>query len=278
MAVNPLRSEDGESVRPFLIGCLMAFLSMAAYAAEQTPPKGVVKPQFFDKQGIKVLGYQKGPGGLNVWQVERNGVRTTFYTTPDNKALISGVVWDAVTGANLSDALIPNVAQAASDGGVPEAIKGIDTLVGVKEGKGSMEKTLYIIFDPRCPHCHAVFRKTRQYVAQGGTIKWIPVTVLGQSTEGARLVADVLQSPNPIQALGAIVAGKRNGERQPSAATSRAIAENEAYFFAAFDRNKSAGTAGVPVAFFMTKDGSPQMVSGVDDDLLLQQIFTDIRK
>ena len=259
------------------------FILFAKTALAVSLPAGVVKPPFFDKQGINVLSYQKGPSGLHVWKVERNGVRTLFYTTPDNKTLISGVAWDAKTGANLSDQFItPDMQSAArgdqfAPGKIPDAIKGIDSLAGIREGSGGLDKTLYILFDPRCGHCHAVYKKTRQYLASGGTIKWIPVTVLGQPEAGARQVADILQARNPVQALAAAMADKNPGS-QPSAQTLKAISENEAYFWAAFERNPTAGNAGVPVAFFVTKQGVPQMVGGIDDDILLNKIFMDIKK
>lgn len=279
-------------MRKHMLACLLAampLLAVAVAADTVSLPPGVVKPPFFDKQGISVLSYQKGPSGLSVWKVERNGVRTLFYTTADNKTLISGVAWDAKTGSNLSDGFITpdmqTTAQAQpsidtsqfSPTKIPDAIKGVDSLVGIKEGKGPMDKTLYIMFDPRCPHCHAAYKKTRQFVANGGTIKWIPVTVLGRPDEGARLVADILQATSQAQALAAAMGGSAKGS-QPNAQTLKVISENEAYFWAAYDRNKAAGTAGVPVAFFVTKQGVPQMVGGIDDDILLQQIFADIKK
>lgn len=271
-----------------IVGLVLVLYGLNAAAADVSKlPPGVKKPAFFDKEGISVLSYQKGPSGLHVWKVERQGVRTVLYTTADNKTLISGVMWDAATGTNLSDGFItPDVAapQAQVDASqfspdkVPDAIKGISTLVGVKEGRGTLDKTLYIIFDPRCPHCHDVYAKTRQFVAKGGTIKWIPVTVLGRSPDGVQEVAGILQSTSPERALASTMAGKPVVITNPSAQTIKTISENEAYFWAAFDRNKAAGTPGVPVAFFVTNQGVPQMVGGIDDDILLNQIFTDIKK
>lgn len=276
-------------MRKYALACLMVGWHLFA-VAEIALPSGVVKPPFFDKNGITVLSFQKGPSGLNVWKAERNGVRTIFYTTADNKTLVSGLMWDARTGTNLSDAFItpdiqttPTNAQPAIDTSqfspdkIPDAIKGIDALIGIKEGNGGPAATLYIIFDPRCPHCHAAYRKTRQFVAGGGTIKWIPVTVLGRPDEGVRLVADILQASNPVQGLAAAMAGKNVGSK-PSPQTLKTIIENEAYFWAAFDRNKTAGMAGVPVAFFVTKQGVPQMVGGVNDDILLHQVLTEVKK
>lgn len=271
-------------MRTFVAG-MMLLMSMliGQQAFAGSLPAGVTKPQFFDRQGINVLSYQKGPGGLNVWKVERNGKRALFYTTSDNKVLISGVIWDASSGQNLSDNFITPDLQSESTAAqfspdkTPEAIKGIDMLTGIREGSGSMDKTLYIMFDPRCHHCHAAYKKTRQFVANGGTIKWIPVTVLGQPEDGARKVAGILQSSNPAKAFAAAMAGAPAVET-PNAKTAQAIKENEAYFWAAFERNPTAGNAGVPVAFFVTKQGIPQMIGGVDDDLLLNQIFSDIKK
>jgi hypothetical protein len=273
-----------------------------AYAGDQKSqlqaayPAGVVKPAFFDKQGITVTGYQKGASGLNVWQVEKGSTKTVFYTTADNKTLISGIFWDAESGANLSDAYIPDSAKLSPDAAVvPQervelqaansgpskisaAISGISKLTGITEGKAAPDKTLYIIFDPRCPYCHGAYTKTREYVKKGGTIKWIPTTVLGQSGDGATLVADILQSKDPVAAMAKTIGKKGRGAAFPNVETMKALRENEEYFFAAFDANPSLGQPGVPVAFFETQAGKPQMVVNVDDPVLLSNILKDIKK
>lgn len=286
---------------------LMGMLLMPMFAMAQTValPAGVVKPAFFDKQGIKVLAHQKGAGGLNVWTVERGPTKTVLYTTPDNKVLLSGVLWDASSGVNLSDTFISDdmrvapgdrpalaspapvaqepsfvakVAQVFSPSKISAPIKGVATLKGIKEGRAPDDKTLYIFFDPRCPYCASVYRKTRDYVKKGGTIKWVPVVILGDRVNGSSLIADTLQASNPPAVLGSVMGSRGSGSTKPNAATTKALEENEAYFFAAFDANKGAGPAGVPVAFFETKDGAPQMVSGIDDDVLLNRILMDIKK
>lgn len=280
----------------------MALLAVPIFGVAQTAAVAQPEPPaFFAKQGIKVLSYQKAAGGLNVWQVQRGGTKTVFYTSPDNKVLMSAVLWDAATGVNLSDNYItrdmlvmPSDVPALT--GTPQAlpdmtptgtltkmsqeIKGVATLYGIKEGKAAADKTLYIMFDPRCKYCHNVYQKTRAFVKAGGTIKWIPTTVLGDSYGGSSLVADIAQASNPLAALASTLSTppRASGAARPNEATKKAIAENEAYFFAAFKMNKGAGEAGVPVAFFETKNGSPQMVGGVDDEALLAKIFSDIKK
>jgi thiol:disulfide interchange protein DsbG len=284
----------------------------AAGAATVTLPAGVNRPAFFDANNIEVLSYQHGPGGLNVWTVNRRGVSTVLYTTADNKVLLSGVLWDAKSGGNLSDAFIPEppnapaqssaqpsespalapqgvsvaeplaaastVAVPAKPGTVAAPIAGVSALRGVKEGNATAAKTLYILFDPRCPHCKNVYVETRDYVRKGLSIKWIPTTVLGRDSVGTAMVADVMQDPNPVAAMARVEMG---GFRQPSVvdkATLSAIADNNEYFWAAFDRNTSVGPAGVPVGFFQTHAGMPQMVTNLEDPALLARIFKDIQQ
>ena len=279
-------------------------LSVAAAPAAEAPlPAGVVKPAFFDAHNIKVLTYIKGVGGLNVWQVERNGMQTVFYTTPDNKTLISGVLWDAASGEVQSDAYITaamttpeNVARingtapavdatpvaaakpVATPGRVSAPISGVAALTGIKEGKGSDANTLYIVFDPRCPHCKNVFDQSRDFVRKGGSIKWIPTTVLGDPQDGLNRVATILQSRDPVAALNVVEHSTMLGRVDVKPETIKAIADNEAYFWLAFQRNPSAGQPSVPVAFFQTRDGAPQMVSDLDDPVLLQRVFKDMSK
>lgn len=280
-----------------LAACAMLIACAPALAQRASGPTAPAsqKPAFFERQGIKVLAELPGVGGLHVWQVERNGLKTVLYTTPDNKVLLSGVLWDATSGKNLSDAYItPEMVQSApsaptaqaaaeptpraKSSGPSEALKAISALTGIKEGNAAVDKTLYIIFDPRCPHCHAAYMKTRKYVANGGSIKWLPSTVLGNGGDGAKLIADILQSKDPRMAMATVMGKTSGGTSTPSPQTMHAIGENEAYFWASFDQNKGAGVAGVPVAYFETQDGSPQMVAGIDDDALLQRILTDIKK
>lgn len=263
-------------------------LAMSVMAPLSSLTFGAVKPAFFDKQGIKVLAETKGPGGLTAWRVMRNGVQTVFYSTADGKVMLSGVLWDSATGKNLSDTYMVGLPDSRANssakpvkpwnGVVPDQIKGIAALTGVKEGNASIEKTLYIMFDPRCTHCHSVYRNTRDYVARGGSIKWLPVTVLGNSSEGASLVAAVLQSKTPSSALASAMMGFRPGRAQPGKSDLQTISENEAYFWAAYRINPAAGSAGVPVAFFMTQDGKPEMLGGIDDPALLPNILNRVWK
>lgn len=74
-------------------------------------------------------------------------------------------------------------------GAVPESMKTVDSLAGVKEGKGGIGDTVYIIIDPRCPYCREAYNLTRAYAAKGHSIKWIPSAALGNPEDGVPLAA-----------------------------------------------------------------------------------------
>lgn len=288
-------------MKNFLV-CVVWALALFAGVASAAPVK---EPPVFKQLNFKVIGSVQGPSGLTVWTVERPvpggaPVRTVLMTTPDGATLISGVVWDAASGRNLSDQFLSSAgvvapiptpvavgagpAQAAaqlpvSADGVPLAIKDIEKLSGIKEGKDSPLGTLYVIFDPQCPHCHNLYKASRQFVANGLSIKWIPVAVVGGTRDGKRLVAEFMQASKPQDAFKRVMSDENYiPSASPNASTLEQLQENTQYLFAAFRRNPGAGQPVVPVVFFVTKQGQPQMVAGVEDVPMLTQIRGDMKK
>lgn len=245
-----------------------------------------------------------GAGGLTAWTVEKNGHRVVLYTTADGRAVISGIVWDSFTGRNLSDQFIPQppaavlpplggstgaaAAQPAGattpkggalvgnyKGSIPESIKTIDTLAGIKEGTGGPADTLYIIFDPRCPYCRKAYGATRAYVQKGFTIKWIPAVALGNPDQGAPLASTILQAPVPQQqdALARVLGNHDQLMAAPTKATQAALTRNLQFLFAAF-QNSGQKEVGVPAAFFLDKQtGNPRMMTGISELPVIEQVF-----
>ncbi|RXF38773.1 hypothetical protein EG864_15845, partial [Enterococcus faecalis] len=104
---------------------------------------------------------------------------------------------------------------------------------GVKEGKGGIADTLYIIVDPRCPYCRKAYNITREYVKKGYTIKWIPTVALGDPANGLPLAATILQSKD--KDVVERVLGKHEQIRtQPTKETEEALRTSLAFMFAAF--------------------------------------------
>jgi hypothetical protein len=286
------------AARPAPKGEASAGASMPAAAA------GIDQAALVRRYGNIVEQRPLGAGGLTAWTVEKNGRRVVLYTTNDGQAIMSGIVWDAFTGRNLSDAVLPampavqpplGAAPAAPgaaapaamatpptgalngkfSGTLPESIKAIETLAGVKEGKGGPADTLYVIFDPRCPYCRQAYNRTRDYVKRGHTIKWIPAVVLGNPEQGAPLAATVLQAgaAGQADALRRVLGNKEAVATPPSKATLEALARSENFFYAAFQNNQ-VDKVGVPVAFFLDKKtGQPRMMMGVSEMPVIEEIF-----
>ena len=233
--------------------------------------------------------------GMTAWVVEKNGKRIVLYTTPEGEkmAVIAGVVWNnqgeeissmplqvlwSAEDAGRAQQHAPQAATASVaamsgtfSGEIPPAMRTVDSLQGVKEGQGGIGDTVYVIIDPRCPYCQQAYQLTRPYVAKGHTIKWIPTTALGDKANGTPIAATILQQTDP--AVLARVLGKHEQIRTaPTPETEKALDLNLQFMFAAFEQN--GGKPGVPVAFYIDhRTGKPQMMTGLTDEIVLQDIF-----
>lgn len=252
----------------------------AASPERSAPTQAPVAPPAFAVKGFRVLGHQLDQHGqLNVWTVQHTltGTKTILYSTLDNSVFFTGALWDGATGANVSDPFYGPIMQAEApvDGAaatttptpsgappaIPESIQRLAQLKGVKEGDAPLYRTLFVFFDPRCPYCKQFYDISRdRQELRGRSIVWLPTTVLGDRARGSAQIAEIMQSPNPVEALKIAFSGFSSTNVQPSPTTLEAIKENERIFFTAFQGNPNAGSAGVPVAFFVDRAGNPQMV------------------
>lgn len=268
-------------------------------ASEQSPAILAAMSRYGKVVSVKPVGV----GGLTAWVMEKNGRKVVLYTTSDGTALIHGALWETATGKNVSDKFVPApspmpvaavplptaatgapVAGSAAgvgwmvgkaSGPIPESIRTIETLAGVREGQGGPMDTLYIIYDPRCPHCQDAYKLLRQYVKQGFTIKWIPTAALGENEEGLAKAAALLQTgPANMQEYLDKALGQHADIRvKPSPESINHLHRNFAFLLRAFQGN-NMGNAGVPAGFFFNKkSGGPHMLTGLDDPNVLVQIF-----
>lgn len=287
---------------------------------DQTPSRnneasgsgGIVPPvaQGFDQSVIvqrygKIIGRKPlGVGGLTAWTVEKKGRKLVLYTTADGQAIFTGIVWDALTGKNMSDALLtkppikegavkatPLIPQNVSDGiqagvripamqgaftgAIPESIKTVNSLAGIKEGQGSLADTVYIIIDPRCPYCRKAYNATRAYVKKGFSIKWIPTLALGDPASGLPLAATLLQSKSS-DVWARVLGAHESIKTQPTKETEESLSLSLSFMQAAFEQNKG-GQAGVPVAFYLDhRTGKPKMITGISEVPVLEELFGKI--
>lgn len=298
-----------------LIGLALAVgLSAATTAAPATAP------EMFKTKGFTVISSAPGPSGMTAWTVKKGDLQTVLFTTPDGKTVVSGIMWDATSGSNVSDKFIPaqpnkpmtqpqqqpqssaalqgmldknqvakpnlqNAATAKNSApvnaqGIPIAIESISKLKGFKEGSGSYEKTIYVVFDPRCQYCHRAFERTRDLTKQGFSIKWIPVVLLGDQNAQAQSVQwieEAFAMPDPMAAMNALINGKLKG-KAPSKDTIQALISNEVYFQESYRNNPNAGQPGVPTAYYLTSSGIPNMLGGFSEPEIIKQVTSTVRK
>jgi thiol:disulfide interchange protein DsbG len=264
---------------------------MPAPLMDNDPYKEVqeIMPQVLSKYGKVISSAPVGMGELTAWVIEKNGKRGTFYTTRDGNVMIYGALWDTVTGKNISDQFIVTTSKTSAmapadgwlvgptpSGKVPPAIVAVDELAGVREGKPAVAMdTLYIIYDPRCPHCQEAYRMLRPYVAKGASIKWIPTVALGDDPVARGMNAALLQAkPTEVAALmQKILGGHAQITVTPNLASNEAMNRNLDFLFKAFSASGQK-SVGVPAAFFFNKKTKqPHLLTGIDDVAVLRQIF-----
>lgn len=127
--------------------------------------------------------------GYDVYLATKDGKQRVFYETNDGKHLFYGIMMDAAGNnitskdiANLNGKIAPTAqpqstpaaSQAPVEFASRELINAVAKTKSVKEGSG---KKVYVVFDPNCPYCKALYAKTRGYLANS-EIHWIPVGVL----------------------------------------------------------------------------------------------------
>lgn len=222
------------------------FVSIAFASHAQMPP--VLRdradvPALIRDGGARVMEVANAPGGMTAYTVEKGGKPLIFYTSPDRGVVFVGVMFDARTGQNLSDAYVERsqkllagteqqVVPQAVAGDAPAASHlGSAAVAGVVEGKDTASRTTYVFFDPRCPYCHKLYQNTRAMAKRGATIKWIPVNTLGD--EGLTLSAQMLRRgkeglddlANGRMAKGQAISTKERADIETNTALMRAIVQ-----------------------------------------------------
>lgn len=261
-----------------------------------------------------VHNHQVVSGGLTAWSIgTKSGKVAVFYTTPDEKVMIKGDLWNTADRKNISDSInLKSLEYASPDfkkrvlssikkpqtkpqtmpqqqytekhysaeivgtfnGPTPKIISILDESAGYKEGKGSATDTLYIYYDPRCKWCHEAFYKTRPHIAKGFSIKWLPTLALGQSDSGYAMAASILQNPTKDTLENVF---KRNTKYQVQATdkSRQQIDLNLENLLALVASFDGDGArVSVPTGFYLNKKtGKVKKVEGLSEDIFLDQVF-----
>ena len=216
---------------------------------------------------VKELGETHGLRGLYL----RNGPEfQVLYVTPDGKATIAGVMWDA-TGKNLTreqvskiDGAIPTVVVDKDGAKSIEAAARTDALLGVEKAAFGLAgdpaaPRLWMIIDPYCSYSVRAFDALRPYVKAGRIqLAVVPISILdyednGQSTPAAQS----LLSQNSEEMLDAW--DHQNFRLAPSESAPALLEKNNRIA-------EEIGLRGTPTLVWRKADGSAGEIDGIPKD------------
>jgi len=213
---------------------------------------------------VKDLGQTHGLRGLYL----RNGREfQVLYVTPDGRATIAGVMWDA-TGKNLTreqvskiDGAIPTVIVDKDGAKSVEAAARSDALLSVEKATFGLAgdpaaPRLWMIIDPYCSYSVRAFDALRPYVRAGRIqLAVVPISILdyednGQSTPAAQS----LLSQNPAQMVEAW--DHQNFRLAPSESAPALLEKNNRIA-------EEIGLHGTPTLVWRKADGSAGEIDGI---------------
>jgi thiol:disulfide interchange protein DsbG len=102
---------------------------------------------------------------------------------------------------------------------------------GITVGSSMSARTVYVFFDPQCPHCAALWQAAKPLKSQAKFV-WIPVRLLNNTsqTQGAALLA----AKDPVAALDehetAMLANQKGDVPGDSEAQKETVSKNTALF------------------------------------------------
>jgi len=102
---------------------------------------------------------------------------------------------------------------------------------GITVGSPMSARTVYVFFDPQCPHCAALWQAAKPLKAQAKFV-WIPIRLLNNTsqTQGAALLA----AKDPVAAMDehetAVLANQKGDVPGDSEAQKETVTKNTALF------------------------------------------------
>ncbi|MEX3984098.1 DsbC family protein [Paraburkholderia sp. EG287A] len=142
---------------------------------------------------------------------------------------------------------------------------------GFTVGNPKAERTVYVMFDPQCPHCGEVWQSTHRLWREAKFV-WIPVGLI--NADSALQGAAILASPTPIgtmesqEQLLASDAGGLQVKNQILPADIKAAVQANSMLLASF--------GAVQVPFIVGTDestGKPEVIEGpVEPDALVERL------
>lgn len=185
-----------------------------------------------------------------------------LYTDPAGTHLFVGAIITAA-GENVAT---PHLASYLDAFMLPSLFERLAGSAFLEEGKAG-GPAIYVLFDPRCPHCADLHQKLRPGVEEGRVaVRWVPVDVLGDEPLAAA-VLDRGRGGEAAAVLGETFAAAKQQDASAVAAQSDVPEPSEQARAEAAQNAEAlqllgAGTAGVPQILYRANSGSFQVVRG----------------
>ena len=207
----------------------------------------------FDVEGHHMTGYVAEP--------KEGGQPVIFYSNNQTGDIVYGMLFDK-DGTNLTEKYVnkhisPMLAK--------QMLKDVSTAKWFLIGKESAPHQVYVIGEPNCSACHALFSDLKPFVDKGElSIRWIMTAFLKPDSLGK--AAAILQSDDPAAMLS-LNEGK-DFDMKKEEGPVKVLPENQIQ-----DETKAAlkanmlfmaksGVRGTPAFFYVDNDGKPLRVDG----------------
>ena len=199
-----------------------------------------------------------------------------FYITPDNQAVVGGVMWES-TGHNVTrdqvapiDGAIPTVtigdvptaapqAQQANTGEQADSASALRSIVAGKFGTDTAP-TLTMFIDPLCSYSVRAMDQLQSYVANGRVqLAVVPISVLDYEDHGrSTLAAKAMLSLPPSEMVYAWTSNKLTDAAGPTSAANLATNMRAA---------EAIGLRGTPTFLWKTASGKEGRADGLPGNL-----------
>ena len=267
--------------RALTLALFLVFMPLARTQAAEPPLPPPLQALKDDGVLVKYLGQEQG---MNGWMTVKNGRIEYMYGTPDNRALLLGILFDekgdSITARQLKAAYDGDAALAQAIGANPmlEGTKPAPQAPQAKSSKGEElwaklgtlttvdlgapnAPAAYVFIDPQCPHCKAFLRAAMGSQAMQDNavlLKTVPIAIVNEKSIGQAIT--LTNDPKAATHLTALIQDDK--ATIPSAGMTdmaKLRANLQVFLDYKFDVT--------PLIIYRGQDGKVKLVRGMPTDL-----------
>ncbi len=249
-------------LKPLSSSLIPLLLSTAALAAGQHPPA----VEYLIQSGVRVDSHFSAPSGMTGYVITFQGKPNVMYLTSDEQHVIIGVMLDA-NGQNLTQDHLAEHTPVIPD--YESLWARAEQTTWVAEGAKAPKNVVYVIADPFCPYCHALWKASQPYQAVGLQIRWILVAYL--HPDSAAKAAAILGAENPELAFKVHeTAFAEGGIELPQDPPAQALLDQIRANTQLMEQLKVVGT---PAILYRSEDDKAHLIQGMPKLSTLPMLF-----